>query len=319
MLRRVRAFAPATSANVSAGFDVFGFALQSPGDEVEVELIDGSGPSVRVDAVEGDGGKLPRDGRNTAAVAAAALLEAWERKTGQRLRLALRLSKGLPLGSGMGSSAASAAAAAVAANRLLGEPFGSLDLVRFAMEGERAACGTAHADNAAPAVMGGFALIRSYDPLDVLPLPVPDGLWATIVHPDLVLPTEKSRAVLPGSYPRATVVEQVGNAAAFVAGLCSGDFGLIGRSLVDRLAEPYRAALIPGFAEAKAAALAADPGVLGAGISGSGPSTFALCRGEEAARAAAAAMRSAFAGRGVSAETWTCPVAAGGPRIILEE
>ena len=320
MLKRVRAFAPATSANVSAGFDVFGFALDAPGDEVEITMISAPSarPRVRVDAVEGDGGRLPKDpARNPAGVAAQALLNAWAARTGAAPDVALVLRKGLPLGSGMGSSAASAAAAAIAANRLLGDPFSPTELVSFSMEGERVACGAAHADNVAPAVFGGFTLVRAYDPLDILGVPVPAELWAAVVHPDLSLPTAKARAALPAQYPRSVLVSQVGNAAALIAGLCASDYGLISRSLRDLVAEPYRSPLIPGFEDAKAAAVAA--GALGAGISGSGPSVFALARGEAAAKAAGEAARAAFAERGTAADFWACAVASGGPRILLEE
>jgi homoserine kinase len=320
MPQRVRAFAPATSANVSCGFDVFGFALEAPGDEVELRI---SGPAsaeaeIRMITVEGDGGALPRDGmRNTATVATLALLAAYVERQGTAPTLDLFLKKGLPKGSGMGSSAASAAAAVIAANRLLGEPFTVEELVRFAMEGERAACGAAHADNVAPAVLGGFVLVRSYTPLDLIRLNVPDELWAAIVHPDLVLSTAKARAILPIEYPRSVLVDQVGNAAALVAGLLSSDYELIGRSLRDSVAEPYRAPLIAGFAEVKAAAM--EAGALGAGISGSGPSTFALTRGADVARRVADAVIDAFTRRGIAAQAWTGSVASGGPRILLEE
>lgn len=320
MLNCVRAFAPATSANVSAGFDVFGFALDSPGDEVEIRVIapGSSHPRIRIDGIEGDGGRLPLDpAKNTAGVAAQALLDEFARRNGSAPDVSLILRKGLPLGSGMGSSAASAAAAAVAANRLLGEPFTPTELVIFSMEGERVACGAAHADNVAPAVFGGFTLVRAYDPLDILRVPVPAELWAAIIHPDLSLPTAKARAALPAEYPRNVLVSQVGNAAALVAGLCAGDFGVISRALTDRVAEPYRASLIPGFEQAKAAALSA--GALGAGISGSGPSVFALAKGKAAAVAAGEAAAAAFAARNTAADFWTCSVASGGPRILTEE
>ncbi len=320
MLKRVRAFAPATCANVSSGFDVFGFALTGVGDEVELWISDppSGRPAVRLDLVEGDGGALPRDGlRNTAVVAVRALLDACVGRAGQAPSLEMRLKKGLPRGSGMGSSAASAAAGVIAANRLLGDPFADEELVRFAMEGERAACGAAHADNVAPAVLGGFVLVRSYSPLDLVRVGVPEDLWATIVHPDLVLSTAKSRAALPIEYPRSVLVDQMGNAAALAVALLRGDYGLIGRALRDSVAEPYRAPLIPGFGEAKDAAL--EAGALGAGISGSGPSTFALARGEAGARKAAEAMIAAFSRRGIASQSWTAAVAAGGPRILLEE
>lgn len=322
MLRAVRAFAPATCANVNVGFDILGFALEAPGDEVLVKLMDGEAPTLRprlsIDYVEGEGGRLPKDpARNTAGVALRALLDTYVRDRGEAPSLSIGLTKGLPLGSGMGSSAASSAAALVAANRLLGDPFAPEDLVAFAMEGERAACGAAHADNVAPAVMGGFVLIRSYVPLDLVSLPVPRTLHCALVHPDLNLPTATSRSVLPDSYARSDLVAQCGDAAAFVAALATGNLALLSRSMNDRIAEPYRASLIPGFREAKAGALGA--GALGAGISGSGPSVFALADGQDAAGRAAEAMVAAFGAAGHRAESWVCSVANGGPRILEEQ
>ena len=276
-MKTIRAFAPATVANVSCGFDVFGFAVEQPGDEVILTLTDE--PGVRLKRIEGDGGRLPMDAaRNTAGVAVIAFLNAINSTQG----VEIILKKNLPLGSGMGSSAASSVAALVGINHLLGKPFEKKDLLPFAMEAERIACGSAHADNVAPSLLGGFVLIRGYDPLDVVNIPTPENLFCTLIHPHLELNTQDSRQVLRMNISLKDAVTQWGNIAGLVAGLMKPDFSLISRSLKDVIAEPIRSMLIPGFDRMKDKAL--ENGALGSGISGSGPTIFALSTEEETAR-----------------------------------
>ena len=273
-MKSVKAFAPATVANVSCGFDILGFAIDAMGDVVEVREKEESG--LVVVSIEGDEGRLPYDvEKNTCAVAIQAMLDEY----GTQVGMEIYLKKGLPLGSGMGSSAASAVAALVAANRLLGDPFEKKNLLPFAIAAEKAACGAGHADNVAPSLLGGFVLIRDYHPLDVIKLPVPEGLHCTLLHPHFELKTSDSRSVLRDNISLKHATIQSGNVAGLVSGLFQGDFELIGRSLRDVIAEPYRATLIPGFYETKEAVKAA--GALGMGISGSGPTMFALSKGEE--------------------------------------
>ena len=273
-MNSVRAFAPATVANVSCGFDILGFAIDAMGDVVEVR--EKKEPGLQVVSITGDGGRLPFEAeKNTCAVAIQAMLD----ELGREVGMEIYLEKGLPLGSGMGSSAASAVAALVAANRLLGEPFEKKQLLPFAMVAEKVACGAGHADNVAPSLLGGFVLIRDYHPLDVIKLHVPDGLHCTLLHPHFELKTSDSRSVLRDSVSLKHSTIQSGNVAGLVAGLFLEDFELIGRSLRDVIAEPYRATLIPGFYEVKEAVKAA--GALGMGISGSGPTLFALSKGEK--------------------------------------
>lgn len=273
-MNSVRAFAPATVANVSCGFDILGFAIDAMGDVVEVR--ERNKPGLQVVSITGDGGRLPFEAeKNTCAVAIKSMLD----ELGQDIGMEIYLEKGLPLGSGMGSSAASAVAALVAANRLLGEPFEKKQLLPFAMVAEKVACGAGHADNVAPSLLGGFVLIRDYHPLDVIKLHVPDGLHCTLLHPHFELKTSDSRSVLRDSVSLKHSTIQSGNVAGLVAGLFQEDFELIGRSLRDVIAEPYRATLIPGFYEVKEAVKAA--GALGMGISGSGPTLFALSKGEK--------------------------------------
>jgi len=276
-MKTIRAFAPATVANVSCGFDVFGFAVEKPGDEVILTLTDAS--VVRMERIEGDNGRLPMDAaKNTAGVAVIAFLNAIK----QNLGVDIVLKKNLPLGSGMGSSAASSVAALVGINHLLGNPFEKKDLLPFAMEAERIACGSAHADNVAPSLMGGFVLIRGYDPLDVVNIPTPDNLFCTLIHPHLELNTQDSRQVLRMNISLKDAVTQWGNIAGLVAGLMKPDYSLISRSLKDVIAEPIRSMLIPGFDRMKEKAL--ENGALGSGISGSGPTIFALSTDAETAR-----------------------------------
>ncbi|MGE3190837.1 MAG: homoserine kinase [Vicinamibacterales bacterium] len=306
----IAAFAPATVSNVACGFDVLGFALDEPGDIVIARAADG--PGVTIDAVHGDGGRLTTDpARNTAGAAVGALLAALETTRG----VALTVHKGLPLASGVGSSGASAVAAVVAANELLGRPAGLDVLLRCAMAGERAGCGAAHPDNVAPALHGGFVLARAADPPDIVRLPVPGGLACAVLHPHIEVRTAEARALLGDTVALADAVGQWGNLGALVAGLFQGDLDLVGRSLEDRVAEPKRAGLVPGFRDVQRAAVAA--GALGCSLSGSGPSIFALARTLEAASAIGAAMQAAYgAAAGAEADLWVCPVGRHGARIV---
>ncbi|KEO74979.1 homoserine kinase [Anditalea andensis] len=268
-MKEVTAFAPATVANVSCGFDILGFAIDELGDRVTVRHAEES--RLKVTKITGDGGKLPYEvERNTCTVAVQAMLKA----LGYTGGMDISLDKGLPLGSGMGSSAASSVAALIAANRLLNDPFTKDDLLPFAMLAEKIACGAAHADNVAPSLLGGFVLIRSYHPLDVTALHVPKGLHCTLIHPHMELNTADSRSVLRKQVSLQNATIQSGNIAGLVAGLYQENMGLISRSLQDVIAEPSRSVLIPGYEEIKEAIK--EAGALGCGISGSGPTIFIL-------------------------------------------
>lgn len=311
---RARVFAPATVSNLGPGFDVLGLALHRPGDVVEAEAADA--PGVDLAEVTGEGGALPRDaGRNAASVAAAEVLRrASEQRCAAGLRL--RLHKRMPLESGLGSSGASAAAGAVAANEALGRPLPPDALVACAMAGERAACGSAHADNVAPAVLGGIVLIRSCDPLDLVRLPVPDGLYVVVVHPHCEVSTADARAALAGrAFALPDIVANAGNLGALVAALHQGNLPLLGRAIDDRLVEPLRASMIPACAEVRAAAR--DAGALACGVSGSGPSLFALCDSDDGAARAALAMRRAFRRHAsLDSEAWVGPVNREGAHLL---
>ena len=304
----VTAFAPATVSNVACGFDVLGFALSAPGDEVTARFAGGDG-GVRIDDITGDGGRLPRDpAKNTASVAAQELLT----RAGDRRAVALTVRKGLPLSSGLGGSAASAVAAVVAVDGLLGAHTPLDQLMACAFEGERIGAGSAHGDNIAPAVYGGFVLVRVPNPPDVIRLPVPPGLTAVVVHPELEIETAKARALLGTTVPLSDAIKQWANLGALVDALHRGDFDQLSRSLEDAIAEPRRAPLVPGLAAIKRAAV--EAGALGCSLSGSGPSLFALCRDEPTARATAEAMTDA-----VRRAAYTCTAGPVGPAVVTIE
>jgi homoserine kinase len=305
-MESIKIFAPATVANVACGFDVLGFALNNPGDEISI-AFNNSGSLVLHNETPYD---LPLSSeKNVTAVALQSMLDALQSKQGFTITF---LSKIMP-GSGVGSSAASAAAGVFGVNELLGRPFTRRQLVAFAMQGERAASGSAHADNVAPALMGGFTLVRSYTPLDVIPIPSPP-VFATVVHPQIEVRTSDSRKILRQEVPIKKAIEQWGNVAGLVAGLFTGDYGLIGRSLHDVIVEPVRALLIPEFYVIKQAAM--DAGALGCSISGSGPSMFALSSDEATAQKVAQAMRRGFDRVNIENHVFVSPINKEGVRII---
>ncbi len=269
-MQSIRVFAPASVANVSCGYDVLGFAVHQPGDEVVISL-NRSG-IVSLDLIEGDEGRLPTEPeKNTVS----AVVINYLKHIGSKQGAGIKLYKKMPFGSGLGSSSASAVGGLVAINELMGNPLSRMQLLPFAMEGERLACGNAHADNVAPALLGGMVLIRSYDPLDVITLPVPAGLSCALVYPHVEIPTMAARQIIKTSIPMANAIRQWGNVGGMVAGLYTNDLDLIGRSMEDLIVEPVRKMLIPHFTEMRKMAL--ENGALGFGISGSGPTVFALC------------------------------------------
>lgn len=275
---KVKAFAPASVANVACGFDVLGFAIDQPGDFVEAERREE--PGVVIESISGDGGRLPtKPLENTAGRAVVAML--LELGMDDQPGVSLKIEKDMPLGSGLGSSAASAVAAVVAANDLLGKPFSRRELLEFALEGELAASGSPHGDNISASLLGGIVLVRSHQPLDVISLNVPDKLVATVIHPHIEIKTKNTRLILRKSVQLSKAVEQWGNVGALVAGLYTEDYELIGRSMKDVIIEPSRSILIPGFDEMKEEALKA--GALGFSISGAGPSVFALSTSQKVA------------------------------------
>lgn len=304
----IKVFAPGTVANVACGFDVIGLALDAPGDEMILRRV--SEPGIRITAIHG--ADLPLEAaRNVAGVAIQALLQKYDHPD---IGIEVEIFKKIHPGSGIGSSAASSAGAVVGVNHLLGEPFTRKQLVRFAMEGERLACGSAHADNVAPAILGGFTLVRSYRPLDITTLHTPEHLWVTVIHPQIEVKTSDAREILKQKVLMTDAIRQWGNVGALVAGLYQDDYELISRSLEDVIVEPVRAILIPAFHELKLKCK--EAGALGGGISGSGPSVFMLSKGEENARKVAATMDSVYAPLGVDYKIYVSQINTAGVKVI---
>ena len=309
MLNSVTVHSPATLSNLGCGFDVFGLALTAPYDTIR--LTRSTEPGVRIRHL--DPYNLPTE--PTRNVAGVALLELMK-EVPEALGFDVEITKGIKPGSGVGSSSASAVGAVVAANALLGNRFTKMQLVEFAMAGEVVASGARHADNIAPAIFGGFTVVRAVEPaLDIIALPAPP-LWVAVVHPQIELKTSDSRRVLPATVPLSLAVRQWANVAGLVAGFMTADYDLIGRSLDDYIVEPARLPLIPGLAEARKQALAA--GAIGGGISGSGPSIFMLNKTEETAQAVGAALGSVFTELEIEFNVYVGPVGTEGARVVAE-
>jgi homoserine kinase len=305
----IKVFAPATVANVTCGFDILGFAVDQPGDEITLKKS--SSGQVKILAITGDGGALPLDSdKNTCS----AVIKMFLKDLGIDQGIDIYLDKKMPLGSGLGSSAASSVAAIFAINELMGNPRELEDLLPYAMEGERVACGAAHADNVAPGLYGGFVLIRSYEPLDVIKLKTPDDLYATLIHPQIEVKTKDAREILRKEIYFKDSVKQSGNVAGLITGLLTSDYGLISRSMHDYIVEPIRSILIPGYNEVREAAL--EIGALGAGISGSGPSIFALSNKLEIADKIAVEMKKIYTGFEIESETYVSKINQAGPKIV---
>ncbi len=307
--KSIRVFASATVANVASGFDIFGFALTNPGDEVVAKLSDSKG--VHIVQITGDNGVLPLDPKkNTAGVSVLKLLKHLNIHEG----IELEVHKKMPLGSGLGSSAASCVASVFAVNELLCNPLTIKELLPFVMEGERIACGSAHLDNVAPSLLGGFVLIRSYDPIDVIQIPCSLDLFCTILHPKIEIRTEVARKMLPKEITLQQHVTQSGNACGLIAGLLKNDAELISKSLHDSIVEPVRSTLIPGFKEIKFQAI--KSGALGCSISGSGPSVFALSLSKAQAEKIGRAMENACRNHGHECTVYISEINQNGPVVL---
>jgi homoserine kinase len=306
-MNEIKLFCPATIANLSCGFDVLGLCLATQGDEMIVRKSDMKG--VRITKIVGADLPLETE-NNVAGVAALAMLEEVKTEFG----FEIEIYKNIKAGSGIGSSAASSAGAVFGINELLGRPFSRTELVKFAMQGEKLASGNAHADNVAPALLGGFTLVRSSNPLDIIKIESPSELYATVVHPQIELKTSDARSVLKQTVSLKSAITQWGNVGGLVAGLYTKDYELIGRSLHDEIIEPIRSMLIPGFDLIKQTAY--ENGALGSGISGSGPSIFALSKGKENADKIAKAMSAVYEEMGLPYEIHVSQVNDEGMKII---
>jgi len=305
----IRVKGNASVANVSCGFDCIGYAISDPGDVITLSKRKSSGIEITMSGCGSDSISCDLE-KNTGGKAVLSLLEAIDSQQGFKLHI----EKGIPPGSGIGSSSASAAAAVFAANELLGNPLSLDELLIHGMAGEAVASGGFHADNIAPALFGGIILVRSYDPLDILNLPVPENLFSTAVLPDMMINTKEARKILPTNIPLKNAIEQAGNLSGFTLGLHESDFDLLGRSMVDHFAEPYRAKLIPGYDAVRNSAL--DSGAIGSGISGSGPSVFALSDSVEKAQVIGTAMVKEFQKVGLLSKAYSSPIHTNHPEIL---
>jgi homoserine kinase len=309
-LTEVAVFAPATVANVVCAFDILGFALDEPGDEIFMRKSDT--PGVRITTITGDDGRLPREAeKNTVSACVQQFLSSLGRND---LGIEIELHKKMPIGSGLGSSAASTVGGLFAINELLGKPLTVHELLPFAIKGEELACGHGHADNVAPALLGGFTLIRSYEPLDVIKLPIPTKLYCSVIFPHVDVPTRAAREMIRSKVALKDAVIQWGNISGLITGLFMEDYDLIGRSMKDVLIEPTRSILIPEFDEMRRIAHAL--GAISFGISGSGPSVFAFAENQEKAEVITKQIQHHLDLKGVGSNGYVSKVNQTGPRII---
>jgi len=306
-MNQIKIFCPATVANLSCGFDVLGLCLEGIGDEMIIRKSEQKG--LRITKISG--ADLPLEtNKNVAGVAGLAMLNHLDLEFG----FEIEIHKKIKAGSGIGSSAASAAGIVVGINELLGNPMHRKDLIPFAMQGEFLASGSYHADNVAPAILGGFTLVRGYEPLEVIKIKSPNDLYVTIIHPHIEVKTSEARKVLPKEIALKTAITQWGNLGGFISGLYTDDYGLMGRCLQDVVAEPYRKNLIPEFDTVKKSAL--ENGALGCGISGSGPSIFALSKGNEVAENVANGIKKVYSKTGIGFDVYVSKVCDKGVKVL---
>ena len=303
----IKLFSPATVANVACGFDVLGLCLDTIGDEMVVRKVDKKG--VRITKIEGF--KLPFETElNVAGVSALAMYQELQPDCG----FEIEIKKNIKPGSGIGSSAASAVGSVYGINALLGSPLNKTQLTQFAIKGEALASGSEHADNIAPALFGGFTLVKSVSPLEILQIPSPDNLYVTIIHPQIEIKTAISRAILPKNVPLENAINQWANVGSFIHSLHTSDYPLMQRSLHDVIIEPHRSKLIPHYNEVKQQTL--NAGALGTNISGSGPSIFSLCEGIENANKVRDVMRNIYSNTGIEFDVHVSKINTQGVKIL---
>ncbi len=308
MLDFVKIFAPASVANVSCGFDSIGFAIDNMGDEMT--FLKTSKKGITIKNITGAQGLSLDPSKNVAGIVALAMLREYSVDFG----IEITMNKGFSPGSGLGSSAASSAGAAFGVNQLLNKPFSNLELTKFAMLGEKIACGAPIADNVAAVIFGGFILIRSYEPLDVIKLPVPKDLRLVAIHPQIEIKTKDAREVLPDQIPLSIAVKQWANVGGLISGLYTKDYKLISNSLIDEIVEPKRKHFIPYFDLVKEEAI--NAGALGAGISGSGPTIFSLCEGDSIVENVYKAIKKAYKNKNVDFRLFSSKINTEGIKIL---
>ena len=308
MVKKIKIYSPATVSNIGCGFDTMGFALDEHCEEIVLRTS--KNPGIRVVNITGDHGEIPYDNnQNTATKALMAFVEKHPIDFG----VEIEIHKKMGLGSGLGSSAASAVSSVYGLNYLLGNPFDNNQLLLFALEGEKIASKATHVDNVAPCLFGGFVLISSYDPINIIKLPIPKDLYCAIIHPQIEIKTSEARALLGDTIKLKDAVTQWGNVGGLVAGLYKSDYELIGKSIKDKVAEPHRSKLIPGYEAIKESAY--NAGAIGCNISGSGPAMFALAVTKETAQKVAEAMKNACDNINVENKTYVSSINEHGPLI----
>jgi len=308
-MNEIKLFSPATVANVSCGFDVLGFCLDSIGDEMVIRKTVEKG--IRITKIEGY--ELPFEiEKNVAGVSALAMYDAAKPDCG----FEIEIYKHIKPGSGVGSSSASAVGSVYGMNVLLGNPYSKTELTAFAMKGEAVASQSEHADNIAPALFGGFTLVKSLEPLEVLQIPTPSDLFAVVIHPQIEIKTADARKILPEHISLKNAITQWSNVGSLIHGLHTNDYDLISRSLKDVVVEPFRSQLIQGFESIKKAAL--ENGALGTGISGSGPSVFSLCKSKATAEKVEKAIRQTYQNQHIPFEIYVSKINLDGIKLLNE-
>ena len=303
----VRLFSPATISNLSCGFDVLGLCLETIGDYMEI--IKSKKKGIYITSIIGE--KIPYDiKKNVAGVASEALIDSLKPDFG----FEIKIDKKIKPGSGIGSSAASSVGAVVGINHLLGNPFKPEELIPYALEGEKLACGSEHADNVAPAILGGITLVRSTKPIDIIKLPIPKNLKAVIIHPKIEIKTADARKVLDKSIPLEKASQYWANLGAFVSSLYENNYELMKKSIVDNIIEPKRSQLIPMFDSLKQ--IANDNDSIGCGISGSGPSVFSLANGLKTAKIINNSFKKIYEETGIPFKTYVSDINKSGVKIL---
>jgi homoserine kinase len=303
----VKVFSPASIANLNCGFDLLGLSLEGIGDEIVLRKVAQKG--IKINRIIG--ADLPLETlKNVAGVAGMAMLNDLNLTFG----FEIEIKKGIPIGSGIGGSAASAAAIVFGINQFLDKPLTPQELTYYGMKGEALASGSEHADNVAPSIYGGFTLITSYDPLNIISLPVPENLFVTIIRPHIEIKTKESRAGLPKDVPLKDAITQNGNLAGFISGLYTSDYELMARSLKDVLIEPHRKDQLPLFEEARATAV--KNGAMAFGIGGSGPAMFSICKGIEISEQVEVNLKNLYRGANIQIDSFVSKISNVGSKII---
>ena len=307
MMNEVRIFSPGTVSNVGCGFDTLGFCLDSIGDEMIIRKKCEKG--IKISSIKGFNLPLETES-NVAGVSALEMYNDLDIDYGFEIEIIKKIKPG----SGIGSSGASAVGSVFGMNYLLGSPFDKMQLINYALKGEALASKVEHADNIAPAILGGFTLVKSIKPLDVIKLPSPTDLYSVIVHPQIEIKTSESRSILPTKIPLKDAVILWSNIGSLVHSLHTSDYKLLGKSIKDIVIEPYRRKLIPYFSDIRN--IAARSSGLGTSISGSGPSIFSLCKGLSSAKEIESKQRQFMEKTEIKFHTYISKINTQGVRII---